>query len=436
MNIITLIIVAVFSIIMLYRICSISGAALPNQSSLTKYITSNKQSYSSDNHVNIYDILRIAAESLAFRIFIYFISYLALILIYRDSHTFLDWWLKWDATNYIGIAEGGYKNIVVDNVAVMGDGVYQTLVFFPLYPALTWLVSFIIRNVQIAALVTSSLCYAGGCIFLYMAAALKYNKSIAEKTVILISVFPFSFFFGAMLPESTFLLVGSACIYFTFKKKWWIAGLFGMLGALSRMQGILLVVFMGIEWLESNQIFLLIRKKEWRTFFSKLIGLIPILMVVLGSFIYLLINYINTGDFMYFMKLQNNVWGHSFKDVGCGIQNIFNNLLADDVEMNLKFSVWAPQLILFFLTIYMLFRCFRRHRDSLTAFLFVYTLISYSTDFLVSGGRYLSIALPLFMFTAELCEKRPVLYRWLIMTGLLLQMVLMCCHLSGFNMVT
>ena len=53
MNIITLIIVAVFSIIMLYRICSISGAALPNQSSLTKYITSNKQSYSSDNHVNI-----------------------------------------------------------------------------------------------------------------------------------------------------------------------------------------------------------------------------------------------------------------------------------------------------------------------------------------------------------------------------------------------
>lgn len=202
MNIITLIIVAVFSIIMLYRICSISGAALPNQSSLTKYITSNKQSYSSDNHVNIYDILRIAAESLAFRIFIYFISYLALILIYRDSQTFLDWWLKWDATNYIGIAEGGYKNIVVDNVAVMGDGVYQTLVFFPLYPALTWLVSFIIRNVQIAALVTSSLCYAGGCIFLYMAAALKYNKSIAEKTVILISVFPFSFFFGAMLPES------------------------------------------------------------------------------------------------------------------------------------------------------------------------------------------------------------------------------------------
>lgn len=126
------------------------------------------------------------------------------------------------------------------------------------------------------------------------------------------------------------------------------------------MQGILLVVFMGIEWLESNQIFLLIRKKEWRTFFSKLIGLIPILMVVLGSFIYLLINYINTGDFMYFMKLQNNVWGHSFKDVGCGIQNIFNNLLADDVEMNLKFSVWAPQLILFFLTIYMLFRCFRQ----------------------------------------------------------------------------
>lgn len=193
-----------------------------------------------------------------------------------------------------------------------------------------------------------------------------------------------------MLPESTFLLVGSACIYFTFKKKWWIAGLFGMLGALSRMQGILLVVFMGIEWLESNQIFLLIRKKEWQYIFLKAYWSYPILMVVLGSFIYLLSTILIPG-FMYFMKLQNNVWGHSFKDVGCGIQNIFNNLLADDVEMNLKFSVWAPQLILFFLTIYMLFRCLRRHRDSLTAFLFVYTLISYSTDFLVRPADVISV---------------------------------------------
>lgn len=436
MNIITLIIVTVFSIIMIYRICSISGASLPCKSKYSGFITESKASYSHGNPVNRYDIFRIAAESLAFRLFIYFISYLALILIYRDNQTFLEWWLKWDATNYIGIASGGYKNIVIDNVTMMGDGVYQTLVFFPLYPALTYLVSLIIHNVLVAALVTSSLCYIGGCIFLYMAAALKYNKLIAEKTVILISVFPFSFFFGAMLTESTFLLAGSACIYFTFKRKRWIAGLFGMLGALSRMQGILLVVFMGVEWLEANQIFLLIRKKEWRTFFSKLIELIPIFLIVLGSFIYLLINYVITGDFMYFMKLQNNVWGHQFKNVGFGIQNIFHNLISSDVETNLKFSVWAPQLILFFCTIYILFRCFRRHRDSLTAFLFVYTLISYSTDFLVSGGRYLSIALPLFIFTAELCEKRPILYRWLVTTGLLLQMVLMCCHLSGFNMVT
>ncbi len=436
MSIITLIIIAVFSVIMIYRICIVSGASIPVLSKRLTFISEDTSSSYHGESCSLRDILRVAFESLAFRLFIYLISYLALILIYRDSQTFLEWWLKWDATNYIGIAEGGYKNIVIDNVAVMGDNVYQTLVFFPLYPTLVWLASLLIHNIYIAALATSSLCYVAGCIFLYMAVALIYNKKIAEKAVILISVFPFGFFFGAMMPESTFFLTGSACMYFAFRKKWWLAGVAGMFGALSRMQGILLVVFLGIEWMESNQIFLLIRKKEWKNFFAKLFDMIPILFTVLGSVVYLIINYVNTGDFMYFMKLQNNVWGHQFKNAGVGIQNIFNTLIAPETEHNLVLSVWIPQFILFFAVIYILFICFRRHRSSLTAFLFVYTLLSYSTDFLVSGGRYLSIALPLFIFPAELSDKRPCLYRWLILSGLLLQMVFMCCHLSGYNMVT
>ncbi len=435
MQIFVLLLITVFSIIMIYRIFYAAGMPLGSKSPLTSFVTGNKESERSGHLCSFKELSSVGAQALFFRLLIYFVSYLSLIFIYKVDQSFTEWWLKWDATNYIGIAEGGYKNIVIDGVYSMGDNVYQTLVFFPLYPAFTWIVNFITDNIYIAALVTSTLCYVGGCIFLYMAVAYRYSVSIAEKAVILISVFPFSFYFGGMLPESTFLLVASACIYFTFRKKWWIAGLFAGLCALSRMQGILIIVFMGLEWLIEYRIFDLLRNKLWKRFAKKLIYLIPIMAPLAGFGVYLLINYINTGDFLYFLKLQSNVWSHSFKDVGTGICKLIENLKREET-FELIFSAWIPQILLFFLTIYVLFRYFREHADSLTSFLFVYTLISYSTDYLVSGGRYLSIAIPLFIMTACVCEKRPVLYKWIVACSLLFMFLLMCSHTSGQNLVT
>lgn len=430
-----LLLVAVFSIIMIYRIFYAAGMPLGNRSPVTSYITSKKDTERSGHLCSFKEISSVGAQALFFRLAVYFVSYLTLILIYKVDQSFTDWWLKWDATNYIGIAEGGYKNIVIDGVYAMGDNVYQTLVFFPLYPAFTWIVNLVADNIYIAAFATSTLCYVGGCIFLYMAVAYRYSVSIAEKAVVLISVFPFSFYFGGMLPESTFLLVASACIYFTFRKKWWIAGLFAGLCSLSRMQGILIIVFMGLEWLIEYRIFDLIKNKSWKAFGKKLVYLIPIMAPLAGFGIYLLINYINTGDFLYFLKLQANVWSHSFKDVGTGLSKLFK-YLAEEETFALIFSAWGSQIILFFLTLYVIFRHFRSHADSLTSFLFVYTLISYSTDYLVSGGRYLSIALPLFIMTACVCEKRPALYKFIVAVSLMLMVILMCCHTSGQNLVT
>ena len=55
------------------------------------------------------DIYDVAWQALFFRIVMHFVSYLMLRLVYMDGgQTYLQWWTKWDATNYIGIATGGY----------------------------------------------------------------------------------------------------------------------------------------------------------------------------------------------------------------------------------------------------------------------------------------------------------------------------------------
>ena len=96
-------------------------------------------------------------EVISFRVIMYMISFLILRLIFDSDQTFLEWWCKWDATNYLAMARGGYKEIVIDGVSNMGDGVLQTLVFFPLYSWLMRLLNIIVNNMELTALLTSTL---------------------------------------------------------------------------------------------------------------------------------------------------------------------------------------------------------------------------------------------------------------------------------------
>ena len=100
--------------------------------------------------------------------------------------------------------------------------------FFPLY---SWIMKFFllfINSEEIAALLVASLCYVVGCCYFYAWIAQEHGKETAKNALIFISVFPFSFFLGAMMPESTFFMVASACLYFIKKHHWKTATL--MLG--------------------------------------------------------------------------------------------------------------------------------------------------------------------------------------------------------------
>lgn len=250
--------------------------------------------------------LQIFLAALAFRFFMYLIS--ALILAFQAGEGaafgweyFLTCWCKWDANHYINIAEHGYAGAVE-------DGKHLFLVFFPLYPYLMSFLHLIFSDIRFVGMLISTMAYAGGCVYMYRLIRLDYSERTAWNSIILLSLFPFSFFYGGIMTEGVFLLISAAMLYYIRQHKWWTAVGFGILATMTRMQGVLLAVPAAVELLILYDPVQMVRKRD----FSKLKSLLgrgcSFFLMFLGTAFYMLINWRMEGDpfrFLYYQKNQN-----------------------------------------------------------------------------------------------------------------------------------
>ena len=94
-----------------------------------------------------------------------------------------------------------------------------------------------------------------------------FDEEIAKKTLFFAVIFPTSFYFVAGYTESIFLFFSVAVFLLLKKKKWLWAGIISAMAALTRVQGILLIIPIFIElWFEYYP------KKDFKTFFTHLIS--------------------------------------------------------------------------------------------------------------------------------------------------------------------
>ena len=71
----------------------------------------------------------------------------------------------------------------------------------------------------------------------------------------------------------------------------------------------------------------------------------------------------------------------------------------------------------------------------MSAFLFVYTLVNYSVTFLISGGRYMACALPMFMILAESTKKHKWIYSLILVISFFLLEVYFRAYMSGWQVM-
>lgn len=307
-------------------------------------------------------------------------------------------WARWDAPHYIKLVELGYSGY-------MENGQNLFLVFFPLYVWITRLVRLVIRDTALAGMVVSFVCFGWGNVYLYRLAAEEYGVKTAKTSLLLLWAYPFSFFFGGIMTESLFLLTTTAGLYHIRRHQWGRAAIWGILAALTRMQGVILVGAALAEICCAECPFAK-RGSDRRRVFLRIGARIPVLCApILGSMGYLGLNYYVAGDPFAFTVMQQH-WSQGFMWFPKVLAYLAKNAWGW-YDVMTRWEMWIPELLLFPLCALLLLKSWKRHRSMLTLYGFVYFILNYCLSWLLSAGRYLACGVPLFLFSGELLAKRP-----------------------------
>lgn len=342
--------------------------------------------------VSVPEAVEVFGTALLFRLAIFFgVAILCCMVLYPGTglDEAVQIWKKWDAWHYVNLAELGYHGYAE-------EGQHLFVVFFPLYPWLMRLISTVMGNTMVAGLVLSFLCYAGGCVYFYRLAAWEYGRPAARRTLLFLSVFPYAFFFGGVMTESLFFLTTAGALWHIRRHKWLSAGVFGVLAAMTRMHGLLLIGAAAAELVES------MGRLDWKVMLRRL----PMLLLpALGTLAYLALNASVTGNPFGFVQMQKH-WSQGF----CWISDTLWYVLQNAISFHtpeVRYEIWIPTILLFPVFFGLMVGACRRFRSMYTLYGFVYLILNYSLSWLLSAGRYLSCALPFFLFVAVWTEKRP-----------------------------
>jgi len=312
---------------------------------------------------------------------------------------------RWDAHHYIRLATYGYT--------WTERGHPLLVVFFPLYPYIIRLVNFAVRDVLISAYFVSFASFLAGLCYVYHLVRLDFCKRTAWWAVVLISIFPTSFFFGAPHTESLFMLTTAATLYYIRRHKWLMVGIAGAMATATRMVGVILIAAAAVEFAMHYNIFTYMKKGNWKRFFG-LFGLIAlcVLMMFTGIVVYLFINWHITGDPLRFLYYQSYNWHNGFQYFGEAMRGQVASMPITRVvgiRYNSMLFINMPNVLGFGFTIWMIAYGFiRRHKSAYIVYALGYTFVSFSMVWLLSGGRYAAALVPSFIFLADYVRQKPL----------------------------
>ena len=199
-------------------------------------------------------------------------------------------WNHWDAANYVRIAQFGYQTP-------------YDVAFFPLFPLLITAFAHILGSWSylLVGTIISNAALLGALFVIYQLAVEAGGEQVAQRTLLYLCIFPTAFYFFAPYNESLFLLLTASTFLAMRQQRWWLAGLLGLLAALTRSAGILLVIPYMVElWMTRESITASRQKMPLR--------ILPILLIPLGTALYAIYCWHISGNPLDFIAVQSH-WG-------------------------------------------------------------------------------------------------------------------------------
>ncbi len=302
----------------------------------------------------------------------------------------LDIWARWDTGWYLDIANNGYRSRGSTASA------QSNFAFFPLYPetvkALASLLPASARSVEaqllIGVLLSNILLLIALILLRTLVAVSQGDEGVARRTVLYLLIFPTSFFFSCFYTESMFLFFSVAALFAASEGSWAGAGLLGGFAALTRPNGVLVLV--PLLWAYLSHRGWKLRRIRWDVAWLALVpaGLLSFLVGIRDI----------TGDLLTPLRIQV-AWG---KLSSAPWETIFRPLYPYPVVTPVERLLMLALLVVAILG-------FRRLRDrGLALYALVMLLAPLFTGVLNSSARYAAVVFPLFMTLAVLGETRRV----------------------------
>lgn len=316
-------------------------------------------------------------------------------------------WANFDGVHYIMLAQKGY---------VFG----LTQAFFPFYPLLIRWISKILQNELITGLLISHLAFLGASAVFYKLVRLDFSQKVANKTLIVLALFPTAFYFLSLYTESIFLLFILAAFYWWRKGKTIKAGLAGMLAAATRIVGIFLVPALLFEWWQSKK-----RSKS---------QLVPVLLPVIGLGLYMRFLKNKFGDALMFAHVQEGFGAGRTTGKLVLLYQVFwryaKMVFTVDVHNPIYFAVWLELLAAGGFLVLLAWAWYKGIRKSYLIFAFLAYLLPTLTGTFSSMPRYVLVLFPAFIVIGQL--KNQWLFRFWLLISISLLLVSTALFTRGY----
>jgi hypothetical protein len=166
------------------------------------------------------------------------------------SNNWIDGWVRWDSFWYESIVDP-HPRFVPEYLSNAN--------FFPFYSWVSWIVALPFRLFLdlehaffIGALIVSSASFLLGLAAVDRLATTLIGADGSSRTMWLIAVFPFSFFFTAVYADALYFCLCAWSLTFAYEKRWYPACAVAAMAAMTRIPGLALFPALGFEYLRQN----------------------------------------------------------------------------------------------------------------------------------------------------------------------------------------
>lgn len=297
---------------------------------------------------------------------------------------------NFDGVHYLKIAQNGYSAMF-------------SQVFFPLYPFLIRFLNIFPKNVGLDTVlyVDPTFLYTGLLLsnLLFVFAMGVYSKIHTRTDLLFLLLLPGAFYFGAVYTESLFLLLALLVFYFWKQKKYLLTAILAVLLSLTRITGVVMVVYFAISFWEERQ---KLTPKKLLAVISPLVGL--------GFYMFYL--WRMTGNPIYFLTAQPSFGANRSALPIIFLPQVFYRyakMLVSLPVWSLSFFTVVNELTVTFMVIGGLILAFRKMKLSFWLYCLGVFLLPTLTGTLSSMPRYVLACFPLLPMCLRILSRKQKL---------------------------